>query len=82
MTDTIFSEEAAETVRRYYQAGRCPCCGSGLYEWRNNKGDVFYPEAIGEEVLLCGRCIANEHQIRPPEVVQWILQSLAKSPRR
>ncbi len=52
---------AADTYRRW-AAGLCPCCGAELDWWRD-----IEPQAIGEGVMVCGRCVDNEHGIRPEE---------------
>lgn len=49
-----------------WKRGDCPCCPSELVEWDWN-GVVYQPEAVAEGVILCGRCIGNEHH-RPAEL--------------
>lgn len=49
------------TTRRSWELGRCPCCGGALCEYI----DGTEPEAIGEGVMLCGRCVAMEHHWTP-----------------
>ena len=44
-----------DTYRRWAR-GDCPCCGAALDWWP----DVA-PEAIGEGVMICGRCVENDH---------------------
>jgi hypothetical protein len=44
-------------TRERWQAGLCPCCGMALTEHY----DGTKPQAIGEGVEICGRCVANEH---------------------
>lgn len=70
------TEEDAEHARRYHRAGLCPCCGSKLGEWTDNDYEVIEPQAIGEGVVLCGRCIGNKHQ-ETPGFLEWLLLSLA-----
>jgi hypothetical protein len=43
--------------RSRWLAGLCPCCGTDLTE----HVDGTQPEAIGEGVTICGRCVANDH---------------------
>lgn len=80
MTDPNYTkyldDEDANHTRRYYQAGMCPCCGSDLTSWPSPSGEYIEPQAIAEGVMLCGRCIGNEHQ-ETPGFVEWILQSIA-----
>lgn len=66
--------EAAETRRRW-QAGLCPCCGMSLIPWPGPDGVEHMPEAIGEDVELCGRCMGNRHYI---EAAEQILRELAE----
>ena len=40
-----------------WRAGLCPCCGMAVIE----HCDGTMPQALGEGVLICGRCVANEH---------------------
>lgn len=51
-------------IRALWEAGLCVCCGSDLADWED-----FEPLAIGEGVLICGRCNAMEHTQRPGEEV-------------
>jgi hypothetical protein len=61
-----------ETYRRWSD-GWCPCCAGDIDEWI----DGTQPQAIGEGVMLCGRCIANEHHLEPPALVMAILEAIA-----
>jgi hypothetical protein len=61
---TIDPEDFAG-CRAYWLAGLCPCCGGELDDWVSLAGDVVDPEAIGEGVMLCGRCTGNEHAADP-----------------
>lgn len=45
-----------------WKRGDCPCCGWMRMdeEWEWN-GVVTTARAIGEGVMLCGRCVAHDH---------------------
>lgn len=45
-----------ETWKRW-KAGLCPCCGETIDEYV----DGTKPQAIGEGVTVCGRCVAMDH---------------------
>lgn len=47
--------------RSRWLAGECPCCGGEICEHY----DGTQPEPLGEGVMICGRCIANEHMADP-----------------
>jgi hypothetical protein len=51
--------------------GDCLCCGADLDWWPDTD-----PEPVAEGVMMCGRCIANEHHLRPPEVLASLLAAL------
>ena len=53
--------EWLKDCRRLWQAGLCLCCGGELCGWKWN-GIVHEPTAIAEGVMMCGRCIGNNHQ--------------------
>jgi hypothetical protein len=65
---TVTMEDFADAYARW-AAGCCPCCGGGLGE---------SPEPIGEGVMLCGRCIENEHHLTAGEFVPMMLAAIAK----
>ena len=67
-------------IRIRWQFGLCPCCGGELFEWPDGNGNYIAPDAVAEGVRFCGRCIANEHHIRPPEVLEEILRGIAEVP--
>lgn len=69
-------EEMAEDARKLYRAGLCPCCGSELGEWTDNDYEVIEPQAIGEGVMLCGRCIGNKHHEGETSVTEFMLRAL------
>jgi hypothetical protein len=46
----------------------CPCCASEMCDWEW-RGEVTEPRAIAEGIMLCGRCIANDHAADPEFVV-------------
>lgn len=58
------------TPRDYWLAGLCPCCGADLDWW------MTQPESIAEGVMMCGRCIENDHHQRPPEFLPLLLKAL------
>lgn len=66
-----------ETYRRW-AAGLCPCCAGDIWEHY----DGTQPQAIGEGVMACGRCIANDHGSIPgqPEGIVWesILEAIVR----
>lgn len=53
--------------------GRCPCCGGELAESVNG----VPCRAIGEGVMMCGRCIENEHGRESDQFVPALLESIA-----
>ena len=57
MTSPLIENHEAIACFRYWRAGLCPCCGSELEAWI----DGTEPAVIAEDVELCGRCIANQH---------------------
>lgn len=59
-----------ETYRRW-AAGCCPCCGGEL----DHDVDGQAPAPIGEGVMICGRCVANDH-MQPPGLVAAILAAI------
>lgn len=61
--------------RERWLAGLCPCCGCCLCDWEW-LGVVHEPLPIGESVVLCGRCIGNEHHLTPPGYAELLLASL------
>jgi hypothetical protein len=55
-----------EDVRSRWLAGLCPCCGSEICGWDHTYRDESYePEPIAEGVMICGRCVGNEHVVDP-----------------
>jgi hypothetical protein len=58
-------------ARARWLAGKCPCCGMEIEEWY----DGTEPEALGEGVSICGRCVANQH-MTDPDVLEAMLRSL------
>lgn len=74
MTD---EEEDADTRRRFL-AGLCPCCCGDIIPWPGPDGIDYEPEPVAEGVMLCGRCIGNEHHLGELSVVPHILRALVK----
>lgn len=78
-TSNLYTEEEkaemAEDMRRLHRAGLCPCCGSEIGEWIDVNREVVEPQAIGEGVALCGRCIGNDHHTTFG-LAEFILQAL------
>ena len=70
MPEPVCLEEDFEDAYAYWVRGLCPCCGAGL-DWYDE------PEAIGEGVMLSGRCIENRHHLTPPEFVPMMLRAIA-----
>lgn len=66
----VLSPKEFESCRRYWASGLCPCCGSGLNDWDEE------PEAVAEGVMMCGRCIKNEHY-NPPQFLKMMLEAIA-----
>jgi hypothetical protein len=64
--------EDFEDAYARWAAGRCPCCGAALDWWTTP------PEAIGEGVMLCGRCIENKHHLAADEFVPVMLMAIAQ----
>lgn len=60
------------TYRRW-AAGLCPCCGARLTEWT----DGTPPAAIGEGVMVCGRCVAMDH-LSPDGFRDMLLDAIAR----
>lgn len=60
-------------TRRRWEAGLCPCCAGDLCEWV----DGTQSAAIGEEVLICGRCAANDHVASVPGLAEAMLMAIA-----
>jgi hypothetical protein len=52
---------AFRNIRKLWERGLCPCCGSPLFGWTTNDGEEFEPVAIAEGVMICGRCNGNKH---------------------
>jgi hypothetical protein len=71
-----FTAEDFTECRRLWLAGKCPCCGAELDSWINSNHETIQPEAIAEGVMMCGRCIGNEHHIRPEGFLEMLLKSL------
>jgi hypothetical protein len=47
-------------------------------DWTHpSTGEVTEPEPVAEGVMLCGRCIANEH-MDPPGYLEALLESIAR----
>jgi len=67
----IDPEDFKGTYSRWV-SGKCPCCGSDLGE---DEGTC--PQTIAEGVVLCGRCIRQEHHLTAG-VVEGILLALVK----
>lgn len=63
-----------------WAAGRCPCCASDMCEWEWN-GEVAEPRAIGEGVMMCGRCVANNHH-EETGFIPAMLEAIASGARR
>jgi hypothetical protein len=51
----------ADDQYRRWAAGRCPCCAGTVCEDEDRDGTVTDPKAIGEGVVVCGRCWARGH---------------------
>jgi CO dehydrogenase/acetyl-CoA synthase alpha subunit len=63
--------------RKRWEAGLCPCCAGDICEWTATyDGTVYEPEPIAEGVMMCGRCIGNEHHAGEFNVVPLILAAL------
>lgn len=58
------------TPRELALAGLCPCCGMEP-DWYDHD-----PLAIAEGVLMCGRCVVNEHHLRPPSFLGRLLHAV------
>jgi hypothetical protein len=71
----FLTAEDEATSRRYWLAGLCPCCGFSIEVWPDVDGKDSKPVAIGEGVVLCGRCASNKHQ-DIPDLVEWLLRSV------
>ena len=78
LTDGQLSAQRADAQARW-RAGRCPCCGMPLEPWEW-KGTITPPEPIAESVMLCGRCIANDHHADPPQARRHLLMLLVPVP--
>jgi len=52
---------SASDIRPRWEAGLCPCCGSELCAWPGPDGTEHQPAPIAEGVIMCGRCIGNQH---------------------
>jgi hypothetical protein len=63
----------SDSIRRAWEDGKCPCCTGDLIPWPGPDGVEHEPEAIAEGVMMCGRCMGNEHYI---EAAEFILSSL------
>ena len=60
-----------ETYQRWSD-GVCPCCGGDIDEWI----DGTQPQAIGEGVMICGRCIAYDHMSSADGFVVAMLEAI------
>jgi len=65
-------------VYQAWAAGVCPCCSSALDSWPAPDGRTVEPAAIGEGVMLCGRCIGNRHHEDPPGFAGLLLRAIAE----
>ncbi len=70
---TLTAQDAAD-ARRYWAAGRCPCCGSADFD---NYPD-HEPIAIGEGVRICAWCVYRQHDA--DDVAPALLRALAERP--
>lgn len=72
----ILKKEDFRDARARWLRGLCPCCGAPPDEWEHYRtGEVTEPKAIAEDVVICGRCIANDH-LEPDGFVEFLLASL------
>jgi hypothetical protein len=71
--------DPAETRRRRL-GGRCPCCGLDLDSWMDLDGGEHVPGPVTEDVLFCGRCLAQDHHHDPPGYLAALLAALVPPP--
>ena len=62
------------TIRDLWAAGRCPCCGCFPAASEGTYGGQ--PKAIGEGVIMCGRCIENEHGRESDQFIPTMLRCI------
>lgn len=76
MTEPRRPAQPPASIYLAWRAGRCPCCGGPLdsWEWR---GEVTEPQALAELVMLCGRCVANEHGRESTDFASTLLECIA-----
>jgi hypothetical protein len=60
--------------RERWLAGLCPCCGAEMNWWPSTE-----PQTVADGVVMCGRCIENEHHLRPPGFLPLLLAALLPS---
>lgn len=60
--------------------GKCPCCASEICDWEWD-GQVYEPQAIGEGVMMCGRCIGNNHH-EETGFIPMMLEAISSGARR
>jgi hypothetical protein len=73
VTVPVYASDFADARPRWL-AGLCPCCGGDICEWEW-RDDIWEPKAIGEGVMICGRCVGNDH-MAPDGFVELLLASL------
>lgn len=66
--DDRSSAVIGETYRRWASLC-CPCCGAELEAADPDR------QAIGEGVVICGRCVLNDH-LEPPALVAAMLEAI------
>lgn len=68
----------SDHLYRLWAAGRCPCCQGDLSDWCHpSTWEITDPEPVAEGVILCGRCIANEHHLAPLGFLEALLEAIA-----
>jgi hypothetical protein len=70
----------ANYIRELWLKGLCPCCAGSMIKWEHQDGTVYEPEFVADMVMLCGRCIGNEHTRDDPagrETLETILRAIA-----
>ena len=73
----LCEEDFADAYARWAD-GDCPCCGVMRMEsyWPDNYGEPHAPQVIGEGVMICGRCVANEHGREFDEFFPMMLRAI------
>jgi hypothetical protein len=73
MSSPTADEHAAASIWRSWVAGRCPCCGGPLKTSANG----VHCLALAELVVMCGRCVENEHGRECVRFVPVLLECIA-----